>query len=139
MTSRRPWPVEGDRVTKCSAVKGPGGISPTPEVVHRSPPPGRGCARSHPGLAPRLAIFDVDSTRSWLHPFWAFGLPIALSFPIGWIMARVLDVPTDRAGRGFDALPMALLRLIGRREPTRMDWKRYAVALLAFNAALFVL
>ena len=34
---------------------------------------------------------------------------------------------------------MFLCRLLGRREPARMDWKRYAVAFLAFNAALFVL
>src|SRR5262245_11887751 len=76
---------------------------------------------------------------SWIHPFWALGLPIALSFPIGRWMARSLDVPPERAGRGLDALPMFLCRLLGRREPARMDWKRYAVMMLAFNAALFVL
>ena len=81
----------------------------------------------------------MESNLTWLHPFWAFGLPIALSFPLGWLMCRSLDVPADRAGRGLDALPMLLARLIGRREPARMDWKRYAVAMLAFNAALFVL
>jgi K+-transporting ATPase ATPase A chain len=81
----------------------------------------------------------VESNLSWLHPFWAFGLPIALSFPLGRLMFRSLDVPTDRAGRGLDALPMLLNRLIGRREPARMDWRRYATAMLAFNAALFVL
>ena len=81
----------------------------------------------------------MESNLSWLHPFWAFGLPIALSFPLGWLMCRSLDVPADRAGRGLDALPMLLCRLLGRREPARMDWKRYAVAMLAFNAALFVL
>jgi len=30
---------------------------------------------------------------------------------------------------------MFLCRLLGRREPARMDWKRYAFAFLAFNAA----
>src|SRR5947209_11097105 len=75
----------------------------------------------------------------WLHPFWALGLPIALSFPIGWSMARSLDPPEGRAGKGLDALPMFLCRLLGRREPARMDWKRYAVAFLAYNAALFVI
>ena len=34
---------------------------------------------------------------------------------------------------------MFLLRLLGRRVPGAMDWKQYAMALLAFNAALFVL
>ena len=81
----------------------------------------------------------MESILSWIHPFWAFGLPIAASVPIGLWMARALDPPADRAGRGLDALPMALCRLLGRREPATMDWKRYAIALLAFNAALFVL
>jgi K+-transporting ATPase ATPase A chain len=81
----------------------------------------------------------VESILTWIHPFWALALPIAASVPIGLWMARVLDVPADRAGRGLDALPMALCRLLGRREPAAMDWKRYAVAMLAFNAALFVL
>jgi K+-transporting ATPase ATPase A chain len=75
----------------------------------------------------------------WIHPFWALGIPIALSFLLGRSMWRTLDVPDDRAGKGLDALPIFLCRLIGRREPARMDWKRYAVALLAFNAALFVI
>ena len=69
----------------------------------------------------------------------ALGLPIALSFPLGWLMWRLLDVPEERTGKGLDALPMFLCRLIGRRAPEKMDWKRYAIALLAFNAALFVL
>jgi K+-transporting ATPase ATPase A chain len=81
----------------------------------------------------------VDSTLSWLPPIWALGLPVVLSFPLGRLMGRALDVPADRAGRGPDALPMAFLRLFGRREPARMDWKRYAFAFLTFNAALFVI
>ncbi|MDB5352166.1 MAG: kdpA 1 [Planctomycetota bacterium] len=81
----------------------------------------------------------MPSSLSWLHPFWAFALPIAASFPLGWLMWRSLDVPEGRAGRGLDALPMLLCRLIGRKTPLKMDWKRYAIAMLAFNAALFVL
>lgn len=81
----------------------------------------------------------MESTLTWLHPAWAMLLPIALSFPLGWLMSRSLDVPRERAGKGLDALPMALCRLLGRREPARMDWRRYAVALLAFNLALFVI
>jgi K+-transporting ATPase ATPase A chain len=54
-------------------------------------------------------------------------------------MSRALDPPPDRVGRGLDAIPMFLLRLFGHREPVEMGWKRYALALLAFNAALFVL
>ncbi|WP_422928740.1 potassium-transporting ATPase subunit KdpA [Singulisphaera sp. PoT] len=81
----------------------------------------------------------MDSSFSLIHPFWAFLLPIAISFPLGWSMFRSLDVPDERAGRGFDAIPMFLCRLIGRRKPLRMDWKQYAVAFLAFNLALFIL
>ncbi len=75
---------------------------------------------------------------SWLNPTWAFALPIALSFPLGWWMWRALDVADDRAGRGRDALPIWLCRLIGRRSREAMDWKRYARTMLAFNAALFI-
>ena len=52
---------------------------------------------------------------SWLPPFWALGLPIAASLPIGWWMARALDPPADRVGRGLDALPLFVCRLLGRR------------------------
>ncbi len=76
---------------------------------------------------------------SWLQPTLAFTLPILASLPIGWWMFRVLDVPDHRVGKGLDALPHLLCRLIGRRRPEAMDWKRYAVAMLAFNAALFAL
>jgi potassium-transporting ATPase potassium-binding subunit len=73
-----------------------------------------------------------------LHPFWAIGLPIAASLPLGWLMWKVLDPPADRVGRGLDAIPVALLRLFGHRQPVEMGWKRYSIALLTFNAALFV-
>ncbi len=81
----------------------------------------------------------MESNLTWIHPLWAMALPIALSFPLGWLMFRSLDVPRERAGKGLDALPMLFARLIGRREPARMDWKRYACTLLAFNLALFAI
>ena len=67
----------------------------------------------------------MEPSTSLLHPLWAFGLPIAASIPLGWSMARSLDPPADRAGKGLDALPMFLCRLMGRREPARMGWKQY--------------
>ena len=76
---------------------------------------------------------------SLMHPVWAIGLPVAGSLPLGWWMAHALDPPPERVGKGLDAAPLALLRLLGHREPARMDWKQYAFALLAFNVALFVL
>jgi K+-transporting ATPase ATPase A chain len=74
-----------------------------------------------------------------LHPLWAIGLPVAGSVPLGWWMARVLDRPPERTGRGIDAVAIVLLKVLGQREPAKMGWKQYAVALLAFNTALFVL
>ena len=76
---------------------------------------------------------------SWIHPFWAFALPILASLPLGWSMFRSLDPAPDRVGKRLDAVPMFLCRLLGRRTPARMDWKQYALAFLAFNVALFVL
>ena len=80
----------------------------------------------------------MDLSNAWLHPFWAFALPVALSFPLGWSMFRTLDVPDGRAGKGLDALPMFLARLVGRRGPGPSGWKGYAYAFLTFNAVLFV-
>jgi K+-transporting ATPase ATPase A chain len=76
---------------------------------------------------------------SLLHPFWAIGLPVILSIPLGWWMARALDPAGPQIGKGIDAIPIFLLSTIGRREPARMGWQQYAYSVLAFNAALFVL
>ena len=75
-----------------------------------------------------------------VHPFWAIGLPIAASLPLGWWMARVAR-PARRTASAGDSTPCRwpCCRLLGHREPATMGWKQYAIALLAFNAALFVL
>ena len=75
----------------------------------------------------------------WLHPFWAFALPIAASFPLGWSMFRSLDPKPDRVGRGLDALPMFLCRLLGRREPAGWTGSATPSPCWRYNAALFVL
>ena len=49
--------------------------------------------------------------------FWAFAIPIALSFPLGWSMFRSLDRPPDVPGRGFDALPDVPLPLARAAKP----------------------
>jgi K+-transporting ATPase ATPase A chain len=74
---------------------------------------------------------------AYIHPLWAIGLPLLGSIPLGWWMARALDPPAERFGRGADAVPAALLALLGYRQPAAMDWKRYAFALLWLNFALF--
>ena len=55
----------------------------------------------------------------WLHPFWAFALPIAASVPLGWSMFRTLDRSEQETGKGLDAAAVFLLRLFGRREQMR--------------------
>ena len=55
----------------------------------------------------------------------------------GWPASSIRRA--ERVGKGIDAVPLALLRLLGHREPAKMGWKQYAFALLAFNAALFVI
>ena len=76
---------------------------------------------------------------SLIHPLWALGLPVAGSIPLGYWMARVLDPKPEQVGKGLDALPFGLMKLIGQKEPARMGWRAYATALLSFNAALFVI
>ena len=80
----------------------------------------------------------VDMYLSWVHPTLAFALPIALSIPLGVWMARALDVAEDREGKGLDVVAIQLRRLLGRRDASGMGWKRYALAMLVFNLALFV-
>ncbi len=74
-----------------------------------------------------------------IHPVWAIGLPVVGSIPLGFWMARMLDPAPGRAGWGADAVTSGLLRMVGLREPRAMDWKQYALAVLAFNTALFVI
>jgi len=54
-------------------------------------------------------------------------------------MARALEPPPLAVGKGPDRASFYLMRLLGRREPERMGWKRYSYALLMFNLALFVI
>jgi potassium-transporting ATPase potassium-binding subunit len=65
-------------------------------------------------------------------------IPTILAIPLGWWMARVMDRPADRRGRGLDALPMMVCRLFGSRGDAAMGWRRYATTMLVFNATLFV-
>lgn len=80
----------------------------------------------------------MASSWAWLHPYLALGIPALLSLPLGWWMFRALDIPDDQAGRGIDAAPLFLARLISRRAPRRSTWSEYAVAFLSFNLAIFL-
>jgi K+-transporting ATPase ATPase A chain len=61
---------------------------------------------------------------SWLNPFWAIVVPIAVSIPLGWTMFRALDRPDEKCGKGADAVALLLLRAVGRSRPEAMGWKR---------------
>ena len=81
-----------------------------------------------------------NRSMSWLHPFWAFA-----PADRGVVPARLVDVsarstrpPTAPAGASTPCRCSSAACSAAASRP-RMDWKRYAVALLAFNAALFVL
>ena len=81
----------------------------------------------------------MDPSTAWLHPTWAFALPIAASFPLGWSMFHSLDRSEDRTGKGLDAVPMFFRRFLGSSGPVAMDWRQYAFTFLAYNAALFAI
>jgi K+-transporting ATPase ATPase A chain len=64
-----------------------------------------------------------------------FVVLLGLAKPLGWYMARVYEGKPV----GLDCLlypvERALYRLCGVRPSDEMDWKRYAMAMLLFNAA----
>ena len=76
---------------------------------------------------------------SWIHPFWAFALPLAACLPLGLFMARLLDPTADREGKGVDVIPMFFAGRCGSLANSAMNWKQYAIAFLMFNAVLFVI
>src|SRR5262252_1012676 len=63
----------------------------------------------------------------WLLPLLLVAVTVALAVPLGYYMAAVLD------GR------VRLLRWLDSRIDTgSQDWKQYAVAMLLFNVAIFL-
>ncbi len=64
-----------------------------------------------------------------------FGALLALAVPLGGYMARVYEGRAGLAARLLGPVERAAYRLAGVRTEEDMSWKRYAVSLLAFNAA----
>jgi K+-transporting ATPase ATPase A chain len=64
-----------------------------------------------------------------------FGALLALAVPLGGYMARVYEGRAGLAARLLGPVERAAYRLAGVRAEEDMSWKRYAVSLLAFNAA----
>jgi K+-transporting ATPase ATPase A chain len=61
------------------------------------------------------------------------GVLVALVKPLGWYMARVYEGKPCGLDRLFGPLERFLYRIAGVRPDQEMSWKRYAVAMLAFN------
>ncbi|HZO08424.1 MAG TPA: potassium-transporting ATPase subunit KdpA [Myxococcota bacterium] len=59
---------------------------------------------------------------------------LALAWPLGVYMARVFDGPATPLDRVLGPLERAIYRVCGVRPDEPMGWKRYALAMLAFNA-----
>jgi K+-transporting ATPase ATPase A chain len=66
----------------------------------------------------------------WLLPLLIVGTTVALSVPVGYYLAWVLD--------GRYRAPGWLRRLEGRLDTGPQTWKQYAVSLLIFNTVMFV-
>ncbi|NLH49613.1 MAG: potassium-transporting ATPase subunit KdpA, partial [Myxococcales bacterium] len=64
---------------------------------------------------------------------------LALAWPLGRYMARVYDAEPTWAARIFGPAERLLYRLAGIDPQAEMDWKKYAGAVLVFNAAGFLL
>ncbi len=66
-----------------------------------------------------------------------FALLLALVKPLGWYMARVYEGKPCGLDRFLGPVERAMYRLSGVRSADEMDWKRYGMAMLLFNAAGF--
>lgn len=67
-----------------------------------------------------------------------FAVLLALVKPLGWYMARVYEGKPCGVDRLLGPIERAIYRLSGLRPTDEMDWKRYGMAMLLFNAAGFM-
>ena len=75
------------------------------------------------------------TTNAILQVLLLFIVLLALVKPLGWYMARVYESKPCGLDRVLGPIEGALYRLCGVRPTDEMDWKRYGVAMLFFNAA----
>lgn len=75
------------------------------------------------------------TTNAILQVLVFFVVLLALAKPLGWYMARVYEGKPFGLDRLLGPIERALYRLCGVRPAGEMDWKRYGVAMLLFNAA----
>jgi K+-transporting ATPase ATPase A chain len=77
--------------------------------------------------------------NAWIQLAVYLTLLLLLARPLGRYMARVLDGRPTLLGRALGPLERWCYRLAGVRPESEMGWRRYAVAMLLFNAAGLVL
>src|SRR5262245_55062013 len=65
-------------------------------------------------------------------------LLLALAWPLGLYMARVFDGPPTALDRVLGPLERGIYRVCGVRPDESMGWKRYALAMLAFQLFSFL-
>jgi K+-transporting ATPase ATPase A chain len=78
------------------------------------------------------------TTNAVLQVVVYFAVLLALVKPLGWYMARVYEGKPCGVDRLLGPIERAIYRLSGLRPTDEMDWKRYGMALLLFNAAGFM-
>ncbi len=75
------------------------------------------------------------TANAWVQIALYLGVLLALVKPLGSYMARVYAGETTFLHRVLGPVERLFYRLAGVRPDEEMSWKRYAVAMLAFNAA----
>jgi K+-transporting ATPase ATPase A chain len=75
------------------------------------------------------------TANSWLQFAVFIVVLVGLAVPLGSYMARVFEGRATLVGRWLGPLERAVYRASGVSPDDEMTWKRYAVALLIFNAA----
>jgi K+-transporting ATPase ATPase A chain len=77
-------------------------------------------------------------TNGILQIIFFLAVVLLLVKPLGWYMARVYEGKSIGLDRVLGPVERLLYRLYGVSPQDEMGWKRYAIAVLAFNAAGFV-
>jgi potassium-transporting ATPase potassium-binding subunit len=75
------------------------------------------------------------TTNAILQVLVFFVALLAFVKPLGWYMARVYEGKPFGLDRLLGPVERAIYRLCGVRPTDEMDWKRYGMAMLLFNAA----
>ena len=73
------------------------------------------------------------TANDYLQMGLVLGLLLLLAMPLGSYMARVFADTPNRVTRFGGGIERAIYRLCGIRADEDMGWKRYAIAMLAFN------